>query len=202
MKEYHKIQSVLKRDERSHKFIVGEFSLPEFEFLRNCEWEWSEKIDGTNIRIGWDGEKVSFGGRTDNAQIPTFLYAKLAEIFTAGRFAGQPPMTLYGEGFGARIQKGGGNYIPNGCDFALFDVLVDTWWLRREDVADVAAKLGIRTVPDLMRCSLLDAISHTRVGFVSSFGGFQAEGLVGRPMVELFARNGDRIITKMKSKDF
>ena len=30
MKEYHKIQSIYKRDEKTHKFIEGQFSLPEF----------------------------------------------------------------------------------------------------------------------------------------------------------------------------
>ena len=34
------------------------------------------------------------------------------------------------------------------------------------------------------------------------FGGFLAEGMVIRPIVELKSRNGHRIITKLKHKDF
>ena len=55
-------------------------------------------------------------------------------------------VTLYGEGFGAKIQKGGGNYIPNGQSFILFDVVIDGWLLQRKNVQDIATKLGIDTV--------------------------------------------------------
>jgi len=53
MSEYPKIQSIFKRDELTHKFL-SEFSLPEFEYLQLNIWEFTEKIDGTNIRIIWD----------------------------------------------------------------------------------------------------------------------------------------------------
>lgn len=47
MREYPKIQTVWKRDDRG-KIIVGEFATPEIEFLSRCDWEWTEKVDGTN----------------------------------------------------------------------------------------------------------------------------------------------------------
>ena len=34
------------------------------------------------------------------------------------------------------------------------------------------------------------------------WGEFQAEGIVARPRVTLFSRNGERIITKVKCRDF
>ena len=37
------------------------FSKPEFEYLAKSIWVGTEKIDGTNIRIGWDGEKAELG---------------------------------------------------------------------------------------------------------------------------------------------
>jgi len=40
------------------------------------------------------------------------------------------------------------------------------------------------------------------VGFMSAWGEFKAEGIVARPSIELIARNGKRIITKIKHKDF
>ena len=51
MKEYHKIQSIYKRDEKTRKFIEGQWSLPEFEYLQNNRWLWTDKVDGTNIRV-------------------------------------------------------------------------------------------------------------------------------------------------------
>lgn len=209
MKEYPKIQSIFKRDEKTHKFIEGQWSLPEFEYLQDNLWDMTEKIDGTNIRVSWEvdgkGEfKLRFGGRTDNAQIPTFLLSRLQEQFDEFDWASQFPagVTLYGEGYGAKIQKGGGNYIPNGVDFILFDVLIDGWWLRREDVNGIAEMLGIRTVPFIGEGTLSDAITGIKAGVPSSFGDFLAEGMVLKPKVELQNRAGNRIITKLKHKDF
>ena len=48
MKEYHKIQTVFMRDlENRYKTLLeGQFSLPEFEYLANNEWAFTEKVDG------------------------------------------------------------------------------------------------------------------------------------------------------------
>ena len=56
MKEYHKIQSVFKRDIANGKIIEGKYSLPEFEYLKDNQWVFTEKVDGTNIRIIWPTE--------------------------------------------------------------------------------------------------------------------------------------------------
>jgi len=206
MKEYHKIQSIFKRDEKTHKFIDGNYSIPEFEYLQNNQWEMTEKIDGTNIRIGWIPEVgINIGGRTDNAQIPPFLQTRLHEMFSPLLMQSVFPETsviLFGEGYGARIQKGGGNYIPNGCDFILFDVLIGDWWLQRKDVVDIASRLRINVVPVIGYGTIRDAIKITCAGMKSTFGDFIAEGLVLKPVVPLFARGGARIITKVKHRDF
>jgi hypothetical protein len=86
--------------------------------------------------------------------------------------------------------------------FVLFDVKVGDWWLQRESVEDVSAKLGLDIVPIIGRGTLADFVEMGRAGFNSRWGAFAAEGLVGRPGVELKARNGNRIITKIKTKDF
>lgn len=54
MKTYPKIPSVFVRDEKTHKFIDGQFRCPEFEYLQDNLWLWTEKVDGTNIRVIWD----------------------------------------------------------------------------------------------------------------------------------------------------
>jgi len=50
MKEYHKIETLLDRDEK-FKVIQGKWRLPEFEYLQDNQWMFTEKVDGTNIRI-------------------------------------------------------------------------------------------------------------------------------------------------------
>lgn len=213
MKQYQKIQTMFKRDGKT--LLLGEWSTPELEYLSNSQWEWTEKIDGTNVRILFDG-KVGIRGKTDNSQMPPHLWKFLYEKFTdklmdiivysamdKGEFEnGQfPSICLYGEGYGEKIQKGG-NYGP--VNFILFDVWIDGWWLKREDLIDIAEKLGIFVVPIIGCGTLMEAIEFVKTGFTSVCAETPciAEGLVLKPLVQLFNRKGERIITKIKSKDF
>lgn len=50
MSEYHKINTLFKRDEKN-LIIEGDYSCPEFAYLAENEWTWTEKVDGTNIRV-------------------------------------------------------------------------------------------------------------------------------------------------------
>lgn len=206
MKPYPKIQSVYKREsEKPFKMLEGQFSTPELEYLANNVWVWTEKVDGTNIRVHWDGEKVVLGGKSDNAQIPPFLLAKLQEMFPTSLLQeafGETIVTLYGEGYGAKIQKGGGNYLSNSVSFVLFDVLIDGWWLRRDSMLDVAEKLSVNVVPVVGNGTLYEMVEVAKAGFRSVWGDFPAEGLVGKPLIELQDRQGRRILTKIKYKDF
>ena len=206
MLEYPKIETLYNRDEK-FKVIVGQWRVPEFEYLADNKWIVTEKVDGTNIRVYWDGQAVVFGGKTDNAQIPPFLLKKLQELFPITKFDSVPDFVgkeicLYGEGYGARIQKGGGNYISNDVDFILFDVMVFKWWLKFPDVQDIAVKMGIRSVPVLGESNLSDITTFVKNGFTSQWGNFPAEGVVVRPKVDLVSRMGHRIIGKLKTKDF
>lgn len=214
--EYQKIQTLFKRDENG-MIIPTEYTLPEFEALDNCMWECTEKIDGTNIRIELEFSGgmcfTGFAGRTDNAQIPKHLERRLHELFDSTDWMSAFPsvagtggsVTLYGEGYGAKIQKGGGNYIRNGVDFILFDVKVGNWWLGLNDVHDVARKLGIRAVPFMGFMTLAEATDLVRMGFTSAIAeneSFPAEGVVLKAPYGLLRRNGERLITKIKTKDF
>ncbi len=210
MKQYHKIQTVYFRDpENNHKTLLeGTWAKPEFELLKDINWVCTEKIDGTNIRIMWDGENVRFGGKTDNAQIPTILIGVLQDTFTneimAEAFPDADNVCLYGEGFGKKIQKGG-NYMPDRADFILFDVKVGDWWLTRESVEDIAFKLNIAIVPIIGVWKLEKAIEYVKKGFISTIADnkqYIAEGLIMKPVSELFNRKGERVIAKIKHKDF
>jgi len=215
--KYHKILSLFKRNmEGDKKFIIGEWTTPELKYLKDNQWVFTEKVDGTNIRIMWNGKDVVFAGRSDNAQLPYNLVQKLDEHFKTMEQRQKlldifPPeegeeeelnVVLYGEGYGSKIQKGGGNYIADGVDFVLFDVWINGIWLERENVEDIANKLGIKVVPIIGHGTLNEAIELAKKGFKSQWGDFTAEGIVARPRVELKSRRGERIITKVKYKDF
>jgi len=204
---------MFKREMKNNgKIIIGEWSLPEFEYMKNNEWVFTEKVDGTNIRVMWNGKSVIFGGKTDNAQLPMDLITALQNMFdnTPKRklFADifplkegeQTEVCLYGEGYGAGIQKGG-IYRPD-KSFVLFDVLVGKYWLQREDVENIASKLGIDIVPVVGIGTLEQGIELVRKGMKSNWGDFISEGIVARPRVELRTRINDRLITKIKYRDF
>lgn len=212
MQPYHKIQTVYKRDPRTNfkTLLEGEWSLDEFEYLAFNTWTWTEKVDGTNIRVHYDSfsNDVYFYGKSDKAQIPTFLLDQLIELFPPECFVASelPTLTLYGEGYGNKIQAVGNSYIHDGVDFILFDVNVNGLWLERRNVEDIADKLGINIVPIVGYGTLIDAIETVKYSttFYSqvSCSMLEAEGLVLRPEMELLNRRGNRIITKIKRRDF
>lgn len=208
MTEYHKIQTVFKRDpaKKNKTLLFGEFSLPEFEYLQNNNWIFTEKVDGTTIRIMFDGSTIRFGGKTNNASISALLVERLNNKFLPqlsrfkDKFSESAKVCLCGEGYGGRIQSGG--HYRNDPDFVLFDVNIDEWWLTRDNVEDIANYFGIQIVPIIGNGNLNQMIEQVKQGFKSQWGDFNAEGIVARPEVELKSRNGERIITKLKHKDF
>lgn len=207
MREYPKIYGPYLRHTEGpdrNKLIEGAWSRPEIGYLAEFEWEFTEKVDGTNIRVHWDGHKVEFGGRTDRAQIRADLFAELQRLFPEELFEQHfqdTMVTLYGEGYGAGIQKGGGNYRA-APGFVLFDVRVGDWWLLRENVVDVGINLGVDVVPLTLIGTIADGIKVVREGLRSDWGAFPAEGLVGVTSAGLLDRAGNRVMVKIKAADF
>ena len=213
MKTYHKIQTVFFRDQENNNktLLEGVWSKPEFEALQDIKWSCSEKIDGTNIRILWDGENIEFRGKTDNAQVPKHLMEYLITTFKVEDIKSifkdletGSTVCLYGEGYGKKIQKGG-NYLPDSVDFILFDIKIGSWWLSRKANEDIADYLNIKIVPIIGIFTLSEAVEYVRRGFKSTISDnkdYIAEGFICKPEVELTNRKGERVITKIKYKDF
>lgn len=228
METYHKIQTLFKRHldgPKKGKMIKGAWTTPALEYLAKNKWEFTEKVDGTNIRIGYTPEKfgqVEFGGRTDRAELPKPLLIHLENTFHPLLFQENgfdSEVTLFGEGYGTDIQNGG-NYVGGSKQqkFVLFDVKIGDFWLERHNVEDIASKLGIDSVPTIGYGTLEDAIDivSTGISFTdtggmkrwgpkrlnSTWGDFEAEGIVARTATPLFDRTGARMITKIKAVDF
>jgi len=206
METYHKIQTVFKRDPDNNfkTLLESQYSLPEFEYLKDNQWIWTEKVDGTNIRIQYVNGELQFNGKTDNAQIPAPLVAHLLHVFDLACFIDAFKDTdacLYGEGYGGKIQKAGATYGPE-QRFVLFDVKIGNFWLDREDVEDIALKMRVPVVPIIGQGTLGEMVEITRKGIRSVWGNFEAEGIVARPATELKTRRGERLITKIKTRDF
>lgn len=212
MREYHKIETVFQRDmEGTKKLIEGVFRDETVSFLADAVWEWTEKVDGTNVRVYWDGHKVEFGGRTDKAQIPAPLVNKLNEYFSGETNAqmfeqmfGDKEVILFGEGYGAKIQSGGDYTDGTSVDFILFDVMVDGLYLIRKSVEGIAQTMGVGVIPIVHKGNIMSAVEFVKGHPMSTLGNHkhEMEGVVGRPEVELRDRRGNRLIVKIKYRDF
>ena len=216
--QYHKIQSVWKRDPENNfkTFLRGDFSRPEFQTLWNADWEFTEKVDGTNIRIIWvPGDGLTLGGKTDRAQIPGGIVKfyednalpQLAwfEDFFPQEYPHAIRVTLYGEGYGGKIQRGGKYREDQSVVF--FDILVERengtrFWMNRGDAYVIFDQLAFDRVPILMHGPLSRGVEICERGFASQWGDFEAEGVIARPVTELVNTFDERVITKLKCADF
>ena len=221
--KYHKINALYNRwrkdldpietlplNKKYGDFKDGEFAQSEFEYLFNNQWIWSEKLDGTNIRIyaNWSEQygihTFEVKGKDENSSTPkdllewikNWIYENsqiVSDLFAA------EDIILYGEGVGTKIQKVGHNFGSQ--HFKLFDVYINGFWLQKDDVLDIANKLSLDT-PITWIGTIQDAIDKVKTLPVSSFGNFTIEGYVGQPIVRLNDAKQKRIVTKIKVCDF
>ena len=92
MSEYHKIQTVYLRDPATKykTLLLGQYAKPEFKYLESCEWRFTEKIDGMNMRVflcaddscgNGKSDFIRINGKTDRAQIPGDLLGNMYRTF-------------------------------------------------------------------------------------------------------------------------
>ncbi|MDD4820760.1 MAG: RNA ligase family protein [Flavobacteriales bacterium] len=217
MDKYQKINTIFKRDECG-KIILGEYSLPEFEYLSNLKWVATEKIDGTNISIQLlkinDTEwNMEFHGKTERAEIPKGIINRLSEItkdidwnYIFPKSQVGDCISIFGEGYGTKIQAVGSDYIKDGNDFIIFDVLYNhKYWIDYTNIKDIANKLNVGVVPFVGEFTLHKAVDYVKEKHTSSISenkNLIAEGLVLQPEIPLYTKKGERVIIKIKYRDF
>jgi hypothetical protein len=216
---YHKIETLFNRDALTFKIATGDVRVP--EFLAVDRWVTEEKLDGQNIRIHvtrslQEPPVVAFNGRTDNAQLSGMVRAALEIVSSRAAECLLTPelyhddVTLYGEMVGPKIQKN-----PNGFEeptFVLFDAFVRCgetggYWAPRDEVELWARQLGVHRPALLHAAGIEEIIDIVRHGFAPQLrgnlpGAKYAEGVICRPRHELATQRGQRVIWKLKTKDF
>jgi hypothetical protein len=229
---YQKINTLYKRDDKG-LIILGDYSDPNYEYLKNNLWDIEEKIDGTNIRIEVTLEVINmtplqfkygvkYKGKTDNANIPPKLLEHLQNTYPREKVLnalelplsdfmkkeddGYPnKVTIYGEGYGTKIQACGSKYLSKDNSFILFDIKIDNWWLLKESRDKIAQALEAPIVPYLGQMTLSEAESLVQKGFTSLISEDKdliAEGVVARIPTGLKNRRGERTIVKIKTRDY
>ena len=193
---------------------AGVFDLPEVIV--------TEKIHGSGMRIGLIDGHIRFGGRRLEFQnitpaskdgqgfvswaLETGLDRKIAEAFQ------NHDIIFYGEWHGSgtpqkgwpQIQKGI-RYIK-GNDFRIFDVRLDGKYVSQDRIAEVASKVGLKTMPVLYRGKPDRKIFDSFIDTPSRLGAENGivdpentmEGLVIRPVEFLWEQNRDPVMAKHK----
>lgn len=210
MVKFQKIETVFNRaTDGSKKLVEGSYQSEIVKYLAGNAWVCTEKIDGTNVGIVWDGYAVHFQGRSETSSLPsklvdylmsTFLSDEVQELFEQ-KF-GEMKVVLFGEGYGAGIQKG--KAYRNDLAFILFDVYLPEkdLWLKRDAIENIAQCFNIEAVPVIMTGTLLEAVEFVKTRPSSTIGSAKMEGLVCKPLEEVRDRMGNRVVVKVKCKDF
>lgn len=232
MHYYPKILAPFKRETNKSKYVNESlWSKPEFKMLKDVEWVWTAKADGTSIKLYWNGDKVQFFGHTDKSQLSkltldylnkTFGTPEAESVFES--LYGSNEVNVYGEFCSKEMNEDYGH--QNGM-FYVFDVQNATsgkWW-DRNSVVEFADSFDIQAVPIMLKGTIDKAVSFVRLAnrtwnkdFKTSYfisnkeksylvdcpfsESAKLEGLVGRLPYELLDANGERIITKVKCKDY
>lgn len=208
MKEYHKIETLFKFSQEHKKFIYGEFYNKNIEILKDNLWVFTEKIDGTNFRLYWDGHSLTYAGRTDKAEFSKeqieFIKENLAneeiEQLFEQKFI-EKEVTVYGELYGGGIKNGGLYTNGKGLGFKVFDIEIDGVFLKFEDMENYLIELGFESVPLAMVGTIQGALDYCMKFDTSLFSKAKLEGLVGKPIGDFRDRLGKRIVVKIKKRD-
>lgn len=232
---YEKILAPFVRDDAKSNYVnEKKWSRPEFEFLKDVKWIWTQKIDGTNLNIVWDGERISYLGHTDKTQWnersknyieSVFCTPEAETIFE--QLYGDKPVTVSMELVSKDFNQNYGH--PDGYCY-VYDVRngkTGKCWERLAvdnfvkafdpenkniDVVEILLEGNIKTAVEWVKeakkfnptnDSEAKKGNRFECGVIRNpLGAYPIEGLVGRPAVELYNSKGERVITKVKCKDF
>ena len=208
MKKYPKISGLYPFNGELKQFdAIDGCADRNVELLKNHMWLWSEKVDGTNIRLYWDGYDLYLKGRTDKSQFSADQEEYLLDNVATDalkhlieQMFKEKEVYIYGELHGKNIQKVGKLYSED-YQFRVFDIEIDGIWLERHDVQDLCGQLGLKHVPYILEGTIGDAEDWVMENKFSTFSDAPLEGLVGIPVGGFLDRQGKRIAVKVKYRD-
>ena len=213
--EYPKLKNLHKRDPADNK-VIDEFTDEIFspEQLGNAGWTWREKMDGTNLRIIWDGHRAEYRGRTDRAQFSDGQTVFLDEKIKSPAFEelleqtfGNTEAALYAELIGNKIQ--GNPHKIDGYEIRVYDAFVAGWWLLPVNVDELANDLGL----DSAEIIGVAPIGHMHQGMKDIASMAEAlegeaepleyiEGIVGTAPGSVLGRDGTILRVKLKLENY
>jgi hypothetical protein len=172
-----------------------------------------EKIHGTSAHIKYKKDivagtpaEITFFSGGGSFQNFVALFNK-EDLMARFDLFGKENITVYGESYGGKMQGMSGTYGKE-MRFVVFDIEIDEHFLGVENADNVAQKLGLEFVhykripakiEDIDAERDAPSVQAVRNGILEPK---QREGVVLRPIMELFDVNGGRIISKHKGEGF
>lgn len=220
--KYHHIDAPTKQDDeygkehKQRKLLIpnlmaftnhqdGMYRDPMVAFLANNSWEIRRKIDGENIRIRWDGEQALWNGKTNNfvcsGDFHNYMNGTFLEEIFEEEFGRDKEVIIFGEKMGPKTQ---GNELKLDEDeVIIYDVCIDGYWLDKWAVKNIADYFKIRTCYDLMGPDVQHEWRLPMIINAVAHGQFEDwEGIVAVPKVECRDQKRNRVIVKVKNKDY
>jgi hypothetical protein len=172
-----------------------------------------EKIDGTSCHVTYStktNDLTYFSGCIKQDLFRSlFDHAKLLDLFrqNAQEHPKAETLTIYGEGYGGKVQGRSKTYGPN-TKFVAFEVKINDTFLCVPEAEKIALKFGLEfvdyveidtTEEAIHEQTYRDSVQAVRNGMGP---GHMREGVVLRPLIELVHDNGGRIICKNKRPEF
>lgn len=171
-----------------------------------------EKVHGTSAHIAYDAKDLNAqapirfygGGEKHERFVSLFDVPALEAAFVA---LGHDKVTVYGEAYGGKQQGMSHTYGPE-LKFIVFDVQVGETWVTVPNMDSIAKKLGLEVVPWVECSTDLDVLNAERdkpseVAIRRGMGNDKKrEGVVLRPLEEMYTNNEHRLIVKHKIDKF
>jgi hypothetical protein len=167
----------------------------------------TEKIHGSSFHILFKDNTLHFfaGGEKEENFRKMFDVPSLIEKFKLLNIT--YPITVYGEGYGGKMQAMSKSY-GKVLKFIAFEVKVGERWLSVPDAEQIVLQLGLefvhyRKIPTTLETIDAEILLDSEQAIRNGMGpGHKREGVVLRPLIEVYKNNGARIIAKHKRTDF
>ena len=204
---YHHIDAPTVQDDeygkqfKKRKLIVpdmgqGEaYRSPLLAYMAELPWVYARK---------WDGEQALWNGKSNNfqcsAEFTDFMNNTFIEEIFEEKFGRDKTVILFGEKMGPKTQ---GNELGLKEDtFVLFDINVNGTWLSGVSIVEIAGYFGVPSVYRFMPhgqapTPLRELINKCARGDFKDW-----EGIVAKPLVECKDYKGNRVIVKIKNRDY
>lgn len=212
--KYDKFSSPFKKDE---KFINTEELSQDLPY---GSWIVTEKIDGTNIRIiltkpDEEGNRdIHIGSRKlilNQSDKGSKVYFDCLEELNLNKIKEyfkdvDSTVIVYGEGYGAGVQKGG--IYSSKKNFRVFDIRIGKAYQDFRYVKKVCLDNQLNLVPIIAELEFLSyeecvaRLKQTSQTYIKEGTGGKPEGFVYKFEPVLLNKYGERLIFKVKNKDF